>query len=86
MQKWEYAYIYFDINGTAELTYLPATGPKIVGLDKERQGGMFKAADNSGQVKAWITSLGQEGYEMIGVTFQSYQGLIYTYWFKRPVQ
>ena len=75
MQKWEYAYR--EKREEWSLTYLHPDGPNI----ETFKGKFLKGTPWSQylvQRDAWITKLGQEGYEMIGFAGSD------TYWFKCP--
>jgi hypothetical protein len=81
MQKWEYAHIHYSPNDyNSSLNYLRPSGPEHVAYDTK----VWKNKE-FGQLCAWITRLGQEGYEMTGVAAGGLGYLIYTYWFKRPL-
>jgi hypothetical protein len=81
MQKWEYAYIDRPFTwkpSELSLIVLHPSGPERV--EKE------KKLELVPQLNAWITELGQDGYEMTGVTHAVDGGqAYYTYWFKRPI-
>jgi hypothetical protein len=83
MQKWEYAYIRLPQRGDMLLVYLHPSGRKFQTYDKYKY--RFE------QLYDWITTLGQEGYEMTGVTAINETQIVtaepntYTYWFKRPI-
>ena len=88
MQKWEYAYIDYSLEGDphayVSLTYLHPDGPSTETFKKS--GGFFKGPDwseYSEQCNAWITKLGQEGYEMTGLESRTNSTRI-IYWFKHP--
>lgn len=87
MQKWEYAYIDWS-GGELTLTYLHPTGETTLTVEKGRQPGFFKGGDYRGQMRAWIITLGQEGYEMTVATHSIFppggQDNL-RYWFKRPL-
>jgi hypothetical protein len=83
MQKWEYAHIsyYTEYPGQMTLTYLHPSGEKRLTFDKAS-----KTAFR--QLCQWVTTLGQEGYEMTGVTAPgdaAGRSTYGTYWFKRPL-
>jgi hypothetical protein len=83
MQKWEYARINFwygEKQGSVGLTYYhPAGTTTDVFDEKSPISNYVKRRD------AWITRLGQEGYEMVGITaLGSNQYPQTLYWFKRP--
>jgi hypothetical protein len=92
MQKWEYAYI-DDYSFTSRhdpyvsLTYLHPDKPITETFKKK--GGFFKRpaiSEYSEQRNAWITKLGQEGYEMTGLELRTLHGSSthIISWFKRP--
>lgn len=85
MQKWEYAYIHW-IPDQPEMTlvYLHPSGQKSPTLDKA------KKKDGFDQLYAWVSTLGEEGYEMTGVTgvnrtVVAGTSTVYTFWFKLPI-
>ncbi len=75
MQKWEYAYINSG-RTRASLVYLRPNGEK-----KEEIIHQKKDEDIWLLVEPWIARLGQEGYEMTGVTVAQ----TFEFWFKRPL-
>jgi hypothetical protein len=84
-QKWEYAFI--ELRGTSmSLTYLYPDGPKA---QRGMEGAFSKSFNYWGQVLAWVTKLGQEGYEMTGVEMAGVPDTTTPtatiYWFKRPL-
>jgi hypothetical protein len=86
-QRWEYDYIHirsgFNSSSRNTLAYLLPDGPKAKVV--ENTGGLFNKTDTWAQTQAWITKLGQESYEMTGVTsgVHTSEGWMYEYWFKR---
>lgn len=86
-QQWEYARIVWHSAQYAkdewmDLVYYHPAGNK----SEELTAGTFKKVDFRDQFRVWITRLGQEGYEMVGVTPVVYQPSTYVhYWFKRPL-
>lgn len=89
MQKWEYAYIAWnrdegEIYRLLQLVYLHPAENKVVTVQKK--GLLSKTPDFYDQFEKFVIRLGQEGYEMVGVTATSVGGTqkLYEYWFKRP--
>jgi hypothetical protein len=91
MQKWEYAYIdycyTFEDDPYVSLTYLHPDRPSTETFKKKA--GFFKEpvmSEYSEQRNAWITKLGQEGYEMTGLELGTVsRGSTHIiYWFKPP--
>ena len=84
MQKWEYAYIYWDFEAeNSHVMYLHPDRP--ITETFEKKGGFFKRRDYWEywrQLGIWVTKLGQEDYEMAGVATTKVENSIY--WFKRP--
>jgi hypothetical protein len=89
-QKWEYAYIIWYKGGDEgshwlNLIHLHPSGRKTELVQKK--GLLSKAPNWTEQFQAWVTQLGEEAYEMVGVMATEGMGGAWTtqhYWFKRP--
>jgi hypothetical protein len=87
----EYAYIVwhtaqYERDSWINLIHLHPGGHKFELVEKKSF--MQKAPDWSDQFRAWVTQLGEEGYEMAGMMNTGGGTVVHStfhYWFKRPL-